>query len=460
MKSSETNDTIVAVSSAAASGARAVVRFSGELARSIAEDIFICAEGLPNSRVAVEGEIKIAGNFCIPTTLYFMPAPATYTREDIVEFHLPGCEPYLQAIIDEALKRGARLAAPGEFTRRAYLNGRIDINQAEAVLDVITAAHSSDARQALMQIGGFAAEFIASLGTQLLQTAALLELSIDFSDQDIEIAPSKDIQKRLRKLLDTIEEILCRSMSHVPRLGQAVVLFGPANAGKSTLFNALVGKEHAIVSHVPGTTRDYLEAAMDMEGIRFRLIDTAGFKDAKDLIETQAISRSHTYSQSASVRMLVVDCNDCPVSLAKIASEISASPDIVVLNKIDTLADQGDCLARIFDEVRQHFGDCSVVAASAEKRIGLAALQECLVRIVMRSGETQSEFVPNLRQRHALQAAVEGIRDALQAICDDAGEEIAALELRRAADALQIVTGRIGSLEVLDEIFGRFCIGK
>jgi len=148
------------------------------------------------------------------------------------------------------------------------------------------------------------------------------------------------------------------------------------------------------------------------------------------------------------------------VSLAKIASEISASPDIVVLNKIDTLADQGDCLARIFDEVRQHFGDCSVVAASAEKRIGLAALQECLVRIVMRSGETQSEFVPNLRQRHALQAAVEGIRDALQAICDDAGEEIAALELRRAADALQIVTGRIGSLEVLDEIFGRFCIGK
>ncbi|MFH1550610.1 MAG: tRNA uridine-5-carboxymethylaminomethyl(34) synthesis GTPase MnmE [Planctomycetota bacterium] len=465
---SKIDDTIVAVSSPPGPGAEAVVRMSGERSFEIAERIFKPAgkRNVPSGTfTVVKGAVSLPrAGIRVPALMYAMRAPATYTREDIVELHLPCSPPLLDALLDEAVRMGARPAGPGEFTRRACLNGRIDLNQAEAVLDIITAAGRADHRQAFMQLRGFAAGHIEALRRQLLEVISLVELSIDFSDEDIEVAPQAELRRRLQDAQSGIAEILRRGRRLVPRQGVATVLYGPANAGKSTLFNALVGKEHAIVSHIPGTTRDYLEAVLDVEGFRFRLIDTAGLKEARDVVETLALSRTREYAEAATIRLLVLDAVDCLNDSAghfpEAAMRINAVPQAVVLNKMDAVPDGAGTRAELCARARAAFPGSAVVPASALKREGLETLEGELVRQVTRTEDEQADFLPNLRQRHALEGAAVCLAGALGAFSEDLGEEIAAFELRGAADALAAVTGRIAPEEVMDEIFGRFCIGK
>jgi tRNA modification GTPase len=391
------------------------------------------------------GSASLGGSTSIPARAYVMRAPATYTREDMVELHLPASAPILQRLMSGMIERGARAAQPGEFTERAFLNGRIDLTQAEAVLRAIHAMHAGELRNAINQLRGFAHKEIDSLRNRILELMSLLELNIDFSDQNIELVAQSDVRARLRHIRDETQAILKRASRLAPAEGVPVVLCGPPNAGKSTLFNALVGSDKAIVSHVPGTTRDFIEAQTEIEGIPIRLIDTAGLGETRDVVERLAQEQSRDKAAAAAVLVYVVDIRDATGRVP--ALEIQ--PDIVALNKTDT-ADE---------EAVERFRRCSqffpVLPVCALWKDGLETLKEAIVQAA-RPAAVGHAFVPNLRQSNCLRRAIEGIDAALCA----GGDEIIAYELKCVTDALGDVIGQIPTDEVLDRVFAHFCIGK
>ena len=470
------DDTIIAISTASGISRRAIVRLSGpaafDLVQSAVPDVPAIASRPPYTRLPAT--VVLADETRVPADLYLMRAPRSYTREDVAEIATFGSPVLLEMIMEDFLSRGARLAQPGEFTRRAFLNGRIDLAQAEAVLQVIRSRSESELRLALRHLGGRFSDEIAAARAQLIEICALAELSIDFTDQDIDVIAPGKLAESIAGVRGAIAALAAQGERHSGgRPGVAVAICGRPNAGKSSILNALLGRSRSIVTDVPGTTRDVVEETLEIAGHRFILSDTAGRRDTDDAIEHEAVQRAVHAAAAADLVLLVIDSVEgiAPQD-AELWNQLTGTPRIAVLNKTDLLPphwrlDGPSGPSELDgDSVSPHplipSSPHPIISTSCLTGAGIDELRAAMVRAV-RDGTIDSSapsFLLNARHQDAIRRATEALDRARQAADDGLSTEFVALDLRVALDSLGEIAGHACTDDLLDIIFSSFCIGK
>ncbi|WP_026464448.1 tRNA uridine-5-carboxymethylaminomethyl(34) synthesis GTPase MnmE [Adhaeribacter aquaticus] len=457
--STQNADTIVALATAHGKGAIAVIRLSGPAAISIADTIFHGKklEDQPSHTLHF-GTIREEGKIIDEVVVSLFKAPHSYTKENVVEISCHGSDFIVEQIIKATLKNGARLAQAGEFTKRAFLNGTLDLAQAEAVADLIASDSKLSHEVAMKQMrGGFSQE-IKALRAQLIHFASMIELELDFGEEDVEFADRTalqnlifNIQKLIRDLLKSFE------FGNVIKHGVPVVIIGKPNAGKSTLLNVLLNEEKAIVSDVAGTTRDFIEDEIKLEGISFRFIDTAGLRETTDKVEAIGVERTLKKVVEASLVIYLFDMQS--TTPEELANEIKAlelnenTPLLAVANKID-----------IFDTSRleDYKPVANILAISAAEKVGIDLLKQKLIEKVKGNQlDTGNQtIVTNLRHYQNLQQTYVALDDVLNGISSGITGDFLASDIRRALYALGEITGEITTDDLLENIFSKFCIGK
>ena len=435
----ESRDTIAAVATPAGRGGIGVVRVSGPRAADIAQQI---TGSVPRPRVATLARFTDEHGVPIDEgiALYF-PGPHSYTGEDVVELQGHGGPVVMGMLLSACLDAGARLAEPGEFTRRAFLEGRLDLAQAEAVADLIDASSQEAARSALRSLSGEFSAAIEALRSQLVELRALTEAQLDFPEEDIDSLHRDAAAERLARVRTTLADVLARSQrGSLLRSGVHVVLAGPPNVGKSSLLNRLAGEERAIVTPIPGTTRDALREGIHIDGVAVVLVDTAGLRDSGDEIERLGMARTRSELERADVVLAVHDATDPARSLTDLPERAAR---IDVYNKVDL--NPG------------FFPPAGALALSAKTGTGLPALREAIVRKAGWSTTGESVFLARERHLRALAAAKAHLT---RAAAEEGRLELFAEELRLAHQELSSITGAFTPDDLLGEIFGRFCIGK
>ncbi len=479
-------DTIVAPATTPGTGAISIVRLSGPEAFRIVDTVVELAHGTVSEAAAytihfgkvyvipsgAEGEASVSPALLDEVLVSVFRAPHSYTGEDAVEISTHASSYIVQELIGLLLKAGARFAEPGEFTRRAFLNGKMDLAQAEAVADVISSSTAASHRVAMNQLkGGFSKE-LARLRSELLEMASLLELELDFSEEDVEFAD----REKLLGLLDT-------TRAHVDRLaasfhrgnmiknGVPVAIVGAANAGKSTLLNALVGEERAIVTDIPGTTRDTIEEVINLDGILFRFIDTAGIRESRDTVESLGIERSFRKMAEAEVVLgmldVTSDSEDLAVQLALLGQHWNGRSQklILLLNKSDLMEDSAynknvsviNKFVSLFDY------KVDILNISAKKGQGLDALKQRLLALEKDLIPNQdSTFVTNVRHYDALRQASSALLDCRTSLSRGIPSDLVAEDLRRALSSINAILGTdlLDPEVILHSIFRNHCIGK
>jgi tRNA modification GTPase len=387
-----------------------------------------------------------------------MRQPRSYTREDVVEVHLPGAPPLVAAVLRELCRAGARIAEPGEFTKRAFLSGRIDLAQAEAVLSVIRSRSDAEEKLALSCLAGNLTAAVSRVRKSLVDLSADIEAGLDFLEDDVSLVSRDRLAAGISSAQSDVAAIVRQSVAERAFREEAlVVIHGPVNAGKSTLFNLLAGGEFAIVHEMPGTTRDYLEAIVDLEGLTLTLVDTAGIRPPAELIEEIAVSRSRAVVAGSHLVLFVVDAG-VPLddSVASLYRAAACTPHVVVLNKADRpmVLDAARWIAR--------FGDCPVVEVSASAGRGHDRVRRAILDLVTGGAVDLSaaRFLLAERQRRCIDEADAALARARDCVSRGDGDEIVSFEIREAANALGRVTGDSYVEDLLDEVFGRFCLGK
>ena len=383
------------------------------------------------------------------------PAPGSFTGETVLELHGHGGPAVLSLILGRCLDLGARLAEPGEFTKRAFLNGKLDLAQAESVADLIEAATATAARAAARSLSGAFSSEIRALVEALTGLRAYTEATLDFPDEDIDFIRAADAAGKLASLRERLDGIVARARSgSLLREGLRVVLIGQPNVGKSSLLNQLVGDELAIVTPVPGTTRDAIRGNVEIDGIPLHIVDTAGLRPTADAVERIGIERTRAAIESADLALIVTDARepDHAADLAIAAELPAALPRIVVRNKID--------LAGL--EATSSFADRAVtVALSAKTGSGIELLRRAILQLVGVHEDMEGAFLARERHMRALQDASSRLEAAARHLASSAPPlELFAEELRQAQTALSTITGEFTADDLLGEIFGRFCIGK
>ncbi len=459
-------DTIAAVATPPGRGGIGIIRVSGPDAIRIAGEVFQGErdpEGAPGYSVlygwAVEGEEKLDEVLCM-----VMRAPKSYTREDVVEFHCHGGPVPLRRVLEAVLRRGARLAEPGEFTRRAFLHGRIDLSEAEAVADLIQSMTEASARAALSQLSGRLADDVRQSRADLLRVLSDLEAGIDFPEEDIEFITRKELKDKLEGHADLLGRMIedgKRGM--VIREGIGVVIAGRPNVGKSTLMNALLKDDRVIVTAHPGTTRDIVEEALDLDGLTVRLSDTAGVRESRgpegieNEVEREGVSRSLQALKSADMVLVVLDSSE-PLTEEDRAllDRVSDRARLILLNKSD--------LAQSLEEksLAELLPGSRILHISALTGQGLDRVKSAILEMVWKEEAFSSEppLVTNLRHLDALERARASLSQALSALEESLSEEFISADLRAACQALGEITGESITEDMLDLIFSRFCIGK
>lgn len=439
--SSDLHDTIVALSSAPGTGARAIIRLSGPEALPIVLRRFIPDEAIPaQQRALVHGGIRLPGlSSPLPASVYYWPAPRTYTGQELAEVHTISNPPLVGLLLAELIQAGARAARPGEFTLRAFLAGKMDLTRAEAVLAVIHASDRDELKAALAQLAGGMARPLQALRNDLLNLLADVEAGLDFLEEDVRFLGSRELLDRLAAALAVVtiasKQLTGRCITREPF---RVVLVGPPNAGKSSLFNSLCGRPAALVSPEPGTTRDYVTRTLELDGAAVELVDTAGWREASDPIETQAQDLSRDQAGRADL-MLV--CR--PPGEAAWADSSAAGPARL---EVGTKADLGP-----------HPG--WLLATSARTGAGIDLLRQVLAeRAAAHARPTLAASTGRCRTH--LNACLEHLRHAHGAVLFEEPPEILALEVRQALDELGELVGTVYTDDLLDRIFSRFCIGK
>lgn len=462
-------DTIAAISTATAPAGIGVVRLSGRSALAIAEKMFSAKSGRRPSQCAPytvhyghalrscaddPGRMEILDE----VLLTVMRAPRSYTREDVVEISCHGGIVSLKTVLKTALSLGARLAEPGEFTKRAFLNGRIDLTQAEAVLDIIQAKTDSFLKISTNQLKGELAAELEAIRDQLMNTFTHVEAAVNFPEDDVEAQSREQITALLRAAHSRVEKLLASSeQGRILREGIKIVICGRPNAGKSSLLNLLLRQPRAIVSEIEGTTRDTIEETAQIDGIPFHLVDTAGILEPRDLIEQEAVRRSRMSIQSADLVLLMLDggkgisCED-----KELMAMVQDSRAIAVINKCDLPMRVSD------EEVRVLLPDKTILRISALTRQGIERLQEGIVNEVLHGHRINPDgiLVSNLRHIEALQNARTSLQSAGKVIEQGLALEFVSEEIKRAVNALDGITGRNIDGDLLDQIFSAFCIGK
>ncbi len=430
-------DTLFALATPPGRGAIAVIRLSGP---GVAVALERLGAGAPDPRRATLRRLRHQGEVLDEALILRFVAPHSYTGEDAAELHLHGGRAVVEAVSAALLDLGLRPADPGEFTRRAFQNGRMDLTRAEAVADLIDAETAAQARQALGQLDGALARTYAGFRARLLRALALVEAEIDFPDEDVPDQLAQQAGPELDALTAALDAALADSArGERVRDGYRVVLIGETNAGKSALFNALVEREAAIVTAIPGTTRDVLDAELEIGGYRVCLSDTAGLRDSDDPVEAEGVRRARARAEAADLRLWVRGPGDPEGA----AAAYVRPDDLVVFSK----ADLGGAPAG------------SGLAVSAATGEGLETLRAALADRVARD-LAGADFPPVTRARHRrrLEAARAAVAAARGRLVD--APELAGDDLRRAADALAAVTGEVGVEDILGEVFSSFCIGK
>ncbi len=446
-------DTIVALSSAAGPGARAVVRLSGPNARAVVDAVFLASrdrQGAASGRVLQPGSLTLTGvHSPLPATLYFFAAPNTYTGQDLAELHAVSSPPLVERLIVDLLAAGARPAQPGEFTLRAFLAGKKDLPQAEAVLAVIEAGSDADLTAALAQLAGGVTQPLARLRDDLLNLLADVEAALDFVDEDIEFVTKKATLNRIAAGMAHLTN-LRRQLDDRTVSGRVfrVALVGEPNAGKSSLFNALVGTAAALVSPTAGTTRDYLTARLTLTGAEVELIDTAGLQPALDAIDERAQELGAKEASRADLVLWCVPVNEAVDETRRVSFSRAGADVLLVRTKADLCSDPAS---------RDREG--VVVFAYALSPDGTAPLRERLAEKA--AAFARPPLAPSQsRCRHHVEAALDRLRAAHRHAVFDDPPELLALALRQALDQLGEMTGAIHTNDLLDRIFSRFCIGK
>jgi tRNA modification GTPase len=455
-------DTIVATASARGPARRGIVRVSGPRALETAGALFGPAIGDAPGGARLAGAVSLDG-LSIPAAALVFRAPRSYTGEDVVELHTLGAPPLLERIVAAIAACGARPARPGEFTRRAFLAGRIDLTAAEAVLALVSAEGEREARAALRQLRGGLAREVEALRETVLDALAEVEAAIDFAHEDIErdLLASADLAARLAAARARVARLLAREAGRGTSAARpAVLLHGAPNAGKSSLFNALAGSERAIVSPLPGTTRDALSATVTLApGTEVDLIDAAGVGAAEPVgpPDLEAARRAEAHVAAADVLVVVVD-GARPASPADLAAlaRTAGRPRAIALQKADLPPGLDP------SSLPRAPGEMPPVVVSARTGAGLDALRARLAALLLAAGEreAQDEVAPNERHRACLAAAAAALDAALDLLARDGPPDLAAIDLRAAALAIGEVTGATCTEDILDRIFSRFCIGK
>jgi tRNA modification GTPase len=455
-------DTIVAISSPYGMGGVAVIRCSGKKALDILKQLFFKKNKLPfdfnkwQARRMYYGLLMDEGQIIDEVMVCWFAFPHSYTGEDVVEVYCHGSVYVQQRILQAFVQRGSRIAEAGEFTIRAYLNGKLTLSEAEAIGDLIHSETESAHRLAMNQLRGGYQQLINQLREQLLQFASLLELELDFSEEDVEFANRQQLIEILNESLKKMSELMGSfKMGNAIKTGIPVVILGKPNAGKSTLLNALLNEEKAIVSDIPGTTRDLIEDKLIIQGILFRIIDTAGLREAKDVIEKIGIERAQQSIEKAMIVILLQDITEYDIQETQNHLKLiqSINPDVAIVqvyNKIDKIKQQQN----------SNFND-EVIFISAKEKYNIEVLKNKLVDIVVQKGyQPHQPMVSNVRHFNELQNAKQFLEKALESLKNKVTTELIAEDLRFAIMHLSNITGNISSEDVLKNIFSKFCIGK
>jgi tRNA modification GTPase len=449
-------DTIVAVSSAAGPSARGIVRMSGPDALRCLSQILAAPATLPmrNYR-AFSARLDLDGT-PVPARIYVMRAPTSYTREDIVELHTFGNPALQRALLDRLAGLGARPAEAGEFTRRAFLNGRIDLAQAESIAALIHARSQTEYRAALDVLGGSLSRRIGAIRTRVLELFAVVETSLDFSDHDVPSISHEEIVARLTPICVEISALIAgKTEGRLSPAFARAVLFGPPNAGKSSLFNAILRRRRAIVSPHPGTTRDTIEATMALRSMELLVVDTAGLRPSEDELETAAVSKSRPSVRRADVALCMLDATRPPDAETRESLEsLPSDRGMIVLNKCDL----GPCHPRLAEILPSGIERASVSAANGA---GVKELLEIIRKRVESGGVDRSagELMVSARQAHLLDRALAAMNHVLGQARNQA-MDLVACDLADALASLSELTGDAVTEDVLDRIFSTFCIGK
>ncbi|MEC9487008.1 MAG: tRNA uridine-5-carboxymethylaminomethyl(34) synthesis GTPase MnmE [Prosthecochloris sp.] len=460
---------IVAIATPVGVGALAVVRMSGSGVFDIADRVFSKARE-PERPLAESpgytahfGRLYDGDSLVDEVIVLVFRAPNSFTMENMVEITCHGGPVVTKHVLKLLLDNGCRLAEPGEFTRRAFLNGRIDLLQAEAIGEMIHARSESAYRTAVNQMKGSLSGRLSELRDRLLQSRAMLELELDFSEEDVEFQSRDELSEQVDALQREVAELV-DSYQHGRLLseGVATAIIGRPNAGKSTLLNALLGEERAIVSHMPGTTRDYIEECFIYRNTMFRLTDTAGLREAVEEIEHEGIRRSYEKIAGADLILYMIDISEDDVdeeipTISRISGEYPGTKLLVVANKIDRTLETPERM----EAIRSACG-CAVLGISALQEDGLAGLREemnAMTRDLDKLHDA-SVLVTSMRHYEALRNAQDALQNARELIDAREETELVAFELRSALDYIGEITGRVVNEEVLNMIFDRFCIGK
>jgi tRNA modification GTPase len=463
------NDTIVALATPSGAGAIAVIRLSGEQAIAIASSLFESKSGKilaqQKSHTLHLGVIKDGPRTLDEVLLSVFKGPHSYTGENTVEISCHGSLFIQQQIIQLALRHGCRMADPGEFTLRAFLNGKIDLSQAEAVADLISSTNEASHQLAIQQMrGGFSNE-LQALRTELLNFASLIELELDFAEEDVAFADRTEFNALINRIALVLKRLIDSfAIGNVIKNGIPVAIVGEPNVGKSTLLNALLNEDRAIVSAIAGTTRDTIEDELVIEGVGFRFIDTAGIRQTTDEVESIGIQKTFEKIEQAQVVLYLLESSKFKVSglayraeIEKLMQDYPNKQLVVVINKIDLITPTQ------IQEILQQLAaiDVTPILLSAKNKQGIEELKNQLTSLVntgaLRNNET---IVTNTRHYDALLKALDEIQKVQYGIETNLPSDLMAIDIREALYQFGLITGQVSNDELLGNIFANFCIGK
>ena len=454
------NDTICSVSTPHGLGAISVLRLSGQEAFSIAQTLFTVNLNALRPREAKYAELCDKGQLIDQAVIVKYVAPHSYTGENMLEISCHGSLFIQQKILELLIENGCRMATPGEYTMRAFMNGKMDLPQAEAIGDLIDSQSEASHHLAVNQLKGVFSDKIKELRAQFVELASLLELELDFSEEDVQFANRDKLLDIIQKLNAEVAVLLASfKTGNAIKQGIPVAIIGKPNVGKSTLLNALLQEDRAIVSNIPGTTRDTIEDVLNLNGTLFRFIDTAGIRASDDEIENFGIERTYKAVAKADIVMYVIDVNE--TSLEEVCSEVdflNTETDmtdkklLIVANKIDGL-----------QEMPQQFrkwNDMDMLYVSAKRKVNMEGITDALMQFVSEHRLTDTAVMTNARHYDVMLKIKDALERAEQSLCNDIPTDLVAIDVREALHHLGIITGEVATDEILNNVFGKFCIGK